>query len=831
MSLLDFNLTASDPNNPNSVLSNPGDIARRQAIADALSKEGADYSPVGSGWQGAARLADALGGALIDRRAQSDRNLGLANNAALQAQAFGLDPGTMDAPATPGRTTPALQRSDAAIDAEFGGPPGGPSAVAAALENPAAAPSGSPAAGPSAVADALAPYRAAIAGNESGGNYQSLGPVVKSGQYAGQQALGKYGVMPGNLPEWSTAAVGRPVSAREFLANPQLQDAVFNHQFGSLLTKNSPQDAASIWLTGRPLAAGGAGAADQLGTTGQAYANKFTSQLPVAPAAAAISAAAPAPGQPAPSGAGGPMAYAADGTPVATDHQGNAVASPASGAGPTGGAYANAGAVAWKDPSTGQIITAPKGTPIPANAQIPDATMTPPGAPPSPADISQLRTAMGGAPAPAAQPSAGVVAGASPPAGPQPGSVPASPAVSPPLASGNRQALLQLLADPFTPPALAQVAEAQLAATTPTPPTFGVIGKDAAGNEQYGWISPKTQTVTPVNPANAVGGPALADPSAAPSAAAPGATSSPGGPPSPSPVVGATTPAPPNPVGQTLTGSVDMGSANGMTPQGAQYLSGLEQAGGANSVIARSARAIINGQAPLPEANAATKPIDVAIRDAVFKAAPEFNSSVAAARVDLVKQFGDKASPTSAGGMILSANAALHHLNALADSADQLGNTGFPIANFVKNEVRDKAVGNPALQSYEFNQKALADEIAKIYKGGTPAESEIKGMLSNLSPSMTPDEQKAVFSKVSTLLQGKTDELQRQWQTAFGSKSSYPVIGEEGQKIIQRFGAAPPAAPSASNGAPVKVADKASYDALPKGATYQAPDGSIRVKP
>lgn len=758
MSLLDFNLTASDPNNPNSVLSNPGDIARRQAIADALSKEGADYSPVGSGWQGAARLADALGGAVIDARARSDQKAGRASVLA-------------------------------DLDASQGTSLAGPSAVAAALGNPASAPSIAPSGGgPTAIADALAPYRAAIAGNESGGNYQSLGPVVKNGQYAGQQALGKYGVMPGNLPEWSTAAVGRPVSAQEFLANPQLQDAVFNHQFGSLLTKNSPQDAASIWLTGRPLAAGGAGAADQLGMTGQAYANKFTSQLPGAPAAAAISAAAPAPGQPAPSGAGGPMAYAADGTPVATDHQGNAVASPASGAGPTGGAYANAGAVAWKDPSTGQIITAPKGTPIPANAQIPDATMTPAGAPPSPADISQLRTAMGGAPAPAAQPSAGVVAGASSPAGPQPGSVPASPAVSPPLASGNRQALLRLLANPFTPPALAQVAEAQLAATTPTPPTFGVIGKDAAGNEQYGWISPKTQTVTPVNPASAVGGPALSAPDAPPAAAAPGVPTLPGGPPSPSPVVGATTAAPPNPVGQTVAGSVDMGAANGLTPQGAAYLDAREKQGGADSVIARAARSIINGNDKLPEGNAATKSNDIAIRDAVFRAAPNYNSSVAQARMDMVKQFGDKTSPTSAGGMILSANTALHHLSALADSADALKNTGYPILNAIENHGREMAVGNPALQAYQFNKNALADEIAKIYKGGTPAEGEIKAQIATLSPNMTPDEQKAVFSKVSTLLQGKTDELQRQWQTAFGPKSSYPVIGEEGQKIIQRFG-------------------------------------------
>jgi hypothetical protein len=867
MSLLDFNLPASDPSNPNSTLLMPAQIARQQAVADALSKSGSDTSPIASPWQGAARIAQALSAALINRNANQQLNLGRANNDALQASAFGLDPGSQAIPATPGRTTPALSSSDAAVDAQGDAEAGlsGPAAIASALGGAGAAPGASPGAGASAVAsalggsDPLAPYRAAIAGNESGGNYSSLGPVVASGQYAGQQALGKYGVMPGNLPEWSVAAVGRPVSPQEFLANPQLQDAIFNHQFGSLLQTHSPQDAASIWLTGKTLAGGGAGAADQLGSTGQAYADKFTSQL--SPAAAAINASAPAPGQPAPSGAGGPMAHAADGTPVATNAQGYAIdpstGQPTQGApapGPQGGAYANAGAVAWRDPTTGQVVTGPKGTPIPANA-LPIAGTNPPGAPapppgapapPSPQQIAQLSAAMGGAPAPAAQPSAGVVAGASAPAGPQPGGAPTvPPAASAPIASSNRQALLQLLADPYTPPALAQVAEAQLAATTPTPPEFKTI-KDSSGAEIPVWVSPKTGQVTPINVPGAggfqSGGPALAPLPGGPAPpSAGGVPVLPGGPPAAGvPAPGASVaPLPPNPTGQTnaplpqtVAGSVDMGAANGLTPQGAAYLDAREKQGGVDSVVARAARAIINGNDKLPEGNAATKSTDIAIRDAVFRAAPTYNSSVAQARMDMVKQFGDKTSPTSAGGMILSANTALHHLNALADSADSLGNTGYPVVNAVKNEGREIAVGNPALQAYQFNKNALSDEIAKIYKGGTPAEGEIKAMVANLSPNMTPDEQKAVFSKVSTLLQGKTDELQRQWQTAFGPNSSYPVIGGEGQKIIQRFAAPAPGAASAAPGAIPAISSPSdpAYAALPPGAQYKRPDGSVWTK-
>ncbi|WP_374545037.1 hypothetical protein [Rhodoblastus sp.] len=62
MALLDFSLPASDPNNPNGVLSSASDIQRRQLMAQALMKQGADYSPVQSPWQGAARMAQAIMG-------------------------------------------------------------------------------------------------------------------------------------------------------------------------------------------------------------------------------------------------------------------------------------------------------------------------------------------------------------------------------------------------------------------------------------------------------------------------------------------------------------------------------------------------------------------------------------------------------------------------------------------------------------------------------------------------------------------------------------------------------------------------------------------------
>jgi len=110
---------------------------------------------------------------------------------------------------------------------------------------------------------------------ESSGNYQARGPVVTSGQYAGERALGAYQVMPGNLPQWSREALGYQVTPQQFLQNPQIQDQIVAHQFAKNYQKyGNWDDAASVWFTGRPLARAG-NAADVTGTSVQEYINRF----------------------------------------------------------------------------------------------------------------------------------------------------------------------------------------------------------------------------------------------------------------------------------------------------------------------------------------------------------------------------------------------------------------------------------------------------------------------------------------------------------------------------------------------------------------------------
>lgn len=125
----------------------------------------------------------------------------------------------------------------------------------------------------------VAAIREAIGKYESGGNYQARGPVVQSGTYAGERALGKYQIMPGNLPSWSKAALGRVVSQQEFLNSPQIQDAIAQYKMNEIFQKyGNAADVASVWFSGRPVARAG-NASDVLGTTVPQYVRNILNYL------------------------------------------------------------------------------------------------------------------------------------------------------------------------------------------------------------------------------------------------------------------------------------------------------------------------------------------------------------------------------------------------------------------------------------------------------------------------------------------------------------------------------------------------------------------------
>lgn len=119
-------------------------------------------------------------------------------------------------------------------------------------------------------------YRDAIASIESAGSgdYNAVGPThPKLGR-----ALGRYQVMEANIGPWSREALGREVSPDEFMANPQIQDAIFDKQFGGYVEKFGQEGAAQAWFAG-PGGVGKTDRKDSLGTDVGSYGQRFVSAL------------------------------------------------------------------------------------------------------------------------------------------------------------------------------------------------------------------------------------------------------------------------------------------------------------------------------------------------------------------------------------------------------------------------------------------------------------------------------------------------------------------------------------------------------------------------
>jgi hypothetical protein len=238
----------------------PQEVERRRRMAQALIESGAGGRPPSSGLELAGRLAMTLTGQYQAGKAErqdatnrADANSLLAKTLLGSSEASGFDPSV---------NSPAPSNSPEAS--------GGPQS-----------------------------YRDAIAGIESAGSgdYSAVGPThPKMGR-----ALGRYQIMESNIGPWSQEAVGRSVTPEEFMADPKLQDAIFDKKFGNYVQQYGPQGAAQAWFAG-PGGVGKLDRKDSLGTSVGAYGDKFINALGGGQQVASLDPAAGMPQASSPSG-------------------------------------------------------------------------------------------------------------------------------------------------------------------------------------------------------------------------------------------------------------------------------------------------------------------------------------------------------------------------------------------------------------------------------------------------------------------------------------------------------------------------------------------------
>lgn len=235
----------------------PDALTRRRMLAEALLAKSAGQRKIEHPLQGAAQMAEALINGLRVRKLDQAETAGMQSGESAWSSLFGGSNASAPSAAMPA-TTGAGQEL--------------------AATSPAVSPSGD-----------MNAYRNAIASIESAGSgdYAAVGPThPKLGR-----ALGRYQIMEANIGPWSQEALGRAVTPDEFMADPKLQDAIFDKKFGGYVEKYGPEGAAQAWIGG-PGGVGKLDRKDSLGTSIGAYGQKFNRAVGANPQVASIDPAA-----------------------------------------------------------------------------------------------------------------------------------------------------------------------------------------------------------------------------------------------------------------------------------------------------------------------------------------------------------------------------------------------------------------------------------------------------------------------------------------------------------------------------------------------------------
>jgi hypothetical protein len=164
---------------------------------------------------------------------------------------------------------------------------------------------------------------------------------------------------------------------------------------------------------------------------------------------------------------------------------------------------------------------------------------------------------------------------------------------------------------------------------------------------------------------------------------------------------------------------------------------------------------------------------------------PTFDAANWSGRVAGVKDF----SAGKSSEMVRSANQTLHHTDGLLNSMDALNNGDYPMKNYVGNKLNE-ATGGGAPTAFRLNAHAVAEEMAKVFKGANLSDTEIRTWEQNLSENMSPEQQRAAVGKLRDLLQGSLQALDEKRVASMGQMAADkagPIIKPEGQKVLQRI--------------------------------------------
>jgi len=219
--------------------------------------------------------------------------------------------------------------------------------------------------------------------------------------------------------------------------------------------------------------------------------------------------------------------------------------------------------------------------------------------------------------------------------------------------------------------------------------------------------------------------------------------------------------------------------------QGDAYLATLPQQQSAQ------VKALAEGRMAFPTGTALKSPYWQEMLSAVSQYDPTFDAVNYNARSSTRKAFtsGKEAQTVNA------LNTVAEHLGTLSDNIQALHNTSFQPYNILKNKVAD-LTGDPDIARFNTSKKAVADEVAKVWRASGGSEADIQENLKNLSGAQSPEQLNAAVATLTHLIAGKVAALNDQYTQGMGTtKQLKPLVSPEAKraydKTLSRAGMAP----------------------------------------
>ena len=237
--------------------------------------------------------------------------------------------------------------------------------------------------------------------------------------------------------------------------------------------------------------------------------------------------------------------------------------------------------------------------------------------------------------------------------------------------------------------------------------------------------------------------------------------------------------------GQSIADYTKQNGANNSSGLGDMSLTGPEYLATVPPKPAGIIKAIAEGRQALPAGQALRSTYWQNILQATQQYDPSFDAANYSGRLAGVKDFSAGKSAES----VRSLNQALAHVGSLIDSAGALHNGNYPALNYIGNKFNE-ATGAGEQGAFRTNANAVADEVAKFFKGAGISDHEIQEWKANLSENLSPAQQRAQIGKLAELLHGGIDALEEKRLTSIGPLAAAkqgPLVKPAGQAVLKRI--------------------------------------------